>query len=216
MPGKCIHHDAVCLVLLFSLFLWLIGMCFHHCCCRVLFFMGYASKYKVCCFVSLFNFFILVILLSIFNLNFNITLPRARWTCYNKGRLLSYTTKEQVQQRQGENKKLPTFCSSSTASSRHLHPLRQMTIPMNNEEEGLGNTKQGRCRVLLLEWSAALRIRTLPLSKLAFQYLKQRNLLKGSADDLKLLAYAPWFITTCESSLNVFTDSDSFVSRLFF
>jgi len=73
MPGKCIHHDAVCLVLLFSLFLWLIGMCFHHCCCRVLFFTGYASKYKLCSFLSLFKFFILVILLSIFNLNYNIT-----------------------------------------------------------------------------------------------------------------------------------------------
>ena len=153
--------------------------------------MSYASKYMVCCFVSLFNFFILVILLSIFHLNFNITLLRARCTSYNKGRLLAYTTKEQVQQRQGENEKLPAFCSSSTASSRRLHPLRQKTIPTINEEEGLGNAKQGRCRVLLLERGAALCIRTLPLSKLAFQYLKQRKLLKGNADDLKLLAYAP-------------------------
>jgi len=106
------------------------------------------------------------------------------------------------------------FFSSSTASSKRSQPLRQMTIPPYNEEEGLGNAKQGRCRVLLPERGAALRIRTLPLSKLVFQCLKQRKVVEGSVDDLKLLAYAIGFIATYESSSNDFIESDSFVSSL--
>jgi ribosome assembly protein 1 len=100
--------------------------------------------------------------------------------------------------------------------SSKRQPLRQTTIPPYNEEEGLQNAKLGRCRVLLPERSAALRIRTLPLSKLVFQCLKEKRVVNCSELDLKLLAQALGFLTG-ESSSDFIEDSSSaalFVSRL--
>ena len=73
-------------------------------------------------------------------------------------------------------------------------PLRQVTIPPYNEEEGLVNAKLGRCRTLLPERGAAIRIRTVPLSTAIHHCLKERRVLEGSEEDLNLLARALGFL----------------------
>ncbi len=97
--------------------------------------------------------------------------------------------------------------------SSKRQPLRQTIIPPYCEEEGLLNAKLGRCRVLLPDRRAALRIRTLPLTTLVYQCLNERRLVEGSELDLKLLAQALGFFAG-DDYFDDFTAAALFISRL--
>jgi len=62
-------------------------------------------------------------------------------------------------------------------------PLRQTVIPPYNEEEGLANTRKGRCRAVLSGRAAAIGVRVVPLAPSVHRALQDKKLAANSEDD---------------------------------
>jgi ribosome assembly protein 1 len=67
---------------------------------------------------------------------------------------------------------------------RTAPPLRQVTIPPYNEEEGLENANCGRARCILSGRIAAISIRVIPLSANVYSAIKQGKIVEGCEEDL--------------------------------
>ena len=71
-----------------------------------------------------------------------------------------------------------SFCDSEEL------PLRQVNIPPYCDEEGLGNAWRGRCRSILSGRSAAISLRVVPLSRLVYDCIQQKEIIEESEEYL--------------------------------
>ncbi|KAL3921289.1 MAG: hypothetical protein SGILL_002826 [Bacillariaceae sp.] len=72
-------------------------------------------------------------------------------------------------------------------------PLRQLTIPPYNEEEGIEHTDRGRARSIISGRLGAISLRAVPFDPLIFQSIKQGSLIEGSAESIGQLKRALGF-----------------------
>jgi ribosome assembly protein 1 len=94
-------------------------------------------------------------------------------------------------------------------SSKKTPPLRQLTIPPYNEEEGIEFTYRGRTRSIVSGRVCAITLRAVPLDLLVYESLRQGKLLSGCDESLGQLKRALGFPKDCddEQVLNLLLDS---------
>ncbi len=91
-------------------------------------------------------------------------------------------------------------------------PMRQMTIPPYNEEEGIEYAKQGRSRSIVSGRVAAVSLRTVPLDPMVFQALKEGEMSEDSVDVMNELGRALGFAKDVDDSSVLKALMDSLIS----
>ncbi|KAG7368345.1 translation elongation factor aEF-2 [Nitzschia inconspicua] len=82
------------------------------------------------------------------------------------------------------------FSGFLSDSSKKTPPLRQLSIPPYNEEEGIENTDRGRCRSIVSGRVGAISLRAVPLDPIIFESMKQQKTIQGSETALEQLKNA--------------------------
>lgn len=91
-------------------------------------------------------------------------------------------------------------------------PLRQMTIPPYNEEEGNEFAKLGRSRSIVSGRVAAVSLRVIPLDSMVFQALKEENISEDSVDAINKVGRALGFAKGVDESAVLKALVDSLIS----
>ena len=101
------------------------------------------------------------------------------------------------------------FAGFLSEKNQKCQPLRQMTIPPYNEEEGIEFAKRGRSRSIVSGRVAAISLRVLPLDPGVFQSLKEGKIYEESTDALSQLGSALGFAKDLDpaSMLKILVDS---------
>ena len=91
-------------------------------------------------------------------------------------------------------------------------PMRQMTIPPYNEEEGIEFAKRGRSRSIVSGRVAAVSLRALPLDPLVFQALEEGEMSEDCIDAMNELGRALGFEKGFDEQLVLKTLKDALIS----
>mmetsp|Transcript_49300 Transcript_49300/g.56854 ORF Transcript_49300/g.56854 Transcript_49300/m.56854 type:complete len:1160 (+) Transcript_49300:127-3606(+) len=80
-----------------------------------------------------------------------------------------------------------------SASSKQVSPLRQLTIPPYNDEEGIEFSQRGRARIIVSGRVGAVGLRVVPLDRMIYESLKGEKVSEGCSDEIDKLGRALGF-----------------------
>jgi len=96
--------------------------------------------------------------------------------------------------------------------SQRVPPLRQLTIPPYNEEEGNELAKRGRSRSIVSGRVAAVTLRVVPLNRAVYNALKEGEVDEDSIDDINDLGRALGFEKDIDTEFILKSLVDSLIS----